>query len=357
MLLSSCPRCHDSIRIPSAATEMSVIRCPRCGEQFPLGEIINLLPPEAEIISGPGSEVKLVFPNEPSDGSEYALVDNSEATRTDFQFKESGPMASSPPMAKIDSNRPPRRPKRPEPNVAIEFLKVIVGGVVGLGLALFAVMWFMHKDPIGIVKQLPAQAYFIVPHELRTPDMKKLANQNSSEEEAADTMTPTVPTETIPLDDQPPANGDGANAPVSRNAPAGEKEDESPLATAFQQQVNASKQDKPAPKPRAVNKPAKVEPKATPKPMAEEQPKVEEKPEEETPPMMTETAKPMVDPEDEEGEPTEPTPIEAEVIEQITLASEELGEIGAEIPPHPSTETTPIDVGNVDLSPVGDGDN
>ena len=178
MLLSSCPRCHDSIRIPPSAQSQSVVRCPRCREEFPLNEILDQLPPEAEIVSGPGSQEHTVIPTNLADATEYVLAgEEAKPAVPDFRFKETGSLRpDTPPMAKIDSSRPPRRPKRPEPNIALEFVKVVVGGIVGLGLAVMAIMWFMHQDPLGIVDNLPVQAYMIFPEKKRTDEMNTLGN-------------------------------------------------------------------------------------------------------------------------------------------------------------------------------------
>lgn len=347
MLLCSCPRCHDSIRIPAAATETSVIRCPRCSEEFPLGEIFSALPPEAEVISGPGSEVTVAMVHDPAETAEYTLAQDASQPRTDFQIKDSGPLSSTAPMAKIDSSRPPRKPKRAEPNVFLEFLKIAVGGAAGLGIAVMMIMWFSHQDVFKIVPMLPPQAYFIVPEELHTSEMKTLANQGA-EPEVAPEIEP--PVETIPADEPAVEPEEEATSEtedqVSFNPPSRDS-DASPLAAAFQERVNASQQTKPAKKP-ATQKPKPVEPKPEPQMVAEEP---EPSPPVEAPePAETEPMEEVV-----VTGPTEPSPIAPELMEMITAASEELGPIGAEIPPVKQPEPIePIGEGTIDLSPVDD---
>ncbi|PQO35721.1 hypothetical protein C5Y96_08685 [Blastopirellula marina] len=337
---------------------MSVIRCPRCSEEFPLSEIFSSLPPEAEIVSGPGSEVTIAVPVGLADTSEYSLTGESIEPKSDFQIKESGPLAGSPPMAKFDSSRPARKPKKAEPNVILEFAKIVVGGAAGLAIAVLMIMWFGHQDVFKIVPKLPPEAYFLVPDELRTAEMRELANQGNEPTETnpeADVPVESIPTQE-PTEEEPVEASTDPDNQVSRNNPA-DNADESPLAAAFQQQVNAAKQKatpqnkpeaKPKPKPaaRKVNAEMPVsepiiaeEPAAKPMKPAEK-PEVAEAPAEEP-----------------KAEPTEPTPIDSTVVEMITEASEELGPIGAEIPPPPEpSQPEAISVDNVDLSPVGDGD-
>ncbi|MBA2114532.1 hypothetical protein [Bremerella alba] len=375
MLSSSCPRCHDSIRIPAFAKETSVIRCPRCTEEFPLSEIFSSLPPEAEIVSGPGSEVNIAAPAGLADTSEYNLVGASNEPTTDFQIRDSGPLASGPPMAKIDSSRPSRKPKKSEPNPILEFAKIIVGGAAGLAIAVVAIMWFGHQDVFKIVPKLPTQVYFLIPDELRTKEMKTLAAEGNSP-----TVPPSdsdVPVESIPTEGAPVDDASDADNQVSRNQPV-DNPNESPLAAAFNEQVNASKQSTPEKKPAAkpnpkpegrrvnaempVSKPAgAAEPKAEPKePSVEPKKKPSAKPMQPTtePEMTEEPAKaPQAKPTEPAAESKEPTPIDPVLVEMITEASEELGPIGAEIPPPAQAgQAEPVSEGNVDLSPVDDGD-
>jgi len=368
MLLSSCPRCHDSIRIPAFAKEMSVIRCPRCTEEFPLSEIFSTLPPEAEIISGPGSDVTVAAPAGLAETAEYNLAGEPDSPKPDFQIKDSGPLASSPPMAKIDSSRPTRKPKKSEPNVFLEFTKIIVGGAAGLAIAVLMIMWFGHQDVFKIVPKLPPQAYFLVPDELRTSEMRALAADGTTPEELIG--DPDVPVESIPAEETPqegePDNGTSdPDNQVSRNAPA-EDPDESPLAAAFQQRVNASKEPQPKQKPKNNSQP-KPEGRRMNAEMPIDEPIAAEEPPMETKEPTEEPAEPAAEPmepvaqspaKEPPAEPTEPTPIDPMLVEMVTEVSEELGPIGAEIPAvEQPSEADVISEESVDLSPVDDGDN
>ncbi|RCS40472.1 hypothetical protein DTL42_24155 [Bremerella cremea] len=331
MLLSSCPRCHDSIRIPASAQSHSIVRCPRCCEEFPLNEILDQLPPEAEIVSGPGSQEHTVMPTSLADATEYVLAgEETKPAVPDFRFKETGSLRPDmPPMAKIDSSRPSRKPKRPEPNLGLEFVKVVVGGIVGLGLAVMAIIWTMHRDPLGIAHKLPVQAYMILPEKMRTDEMKKYARGEApaatpeEDEEEIELTVEKISIEKFPVDEEP-----ADLAPLN----------EPPVA-----------------------EPLTFEPPMTELPLAEPALK---NPRLETPPVDPRVANEPLQPmaptaEDQASNPNAPPTLSlAEEVSMATEATNLLGEIGAQIPEPPGAEPTPpTNVGNVDLSPVDDGEN
>ncbi|WP_144976977.1 hypothetical protein [Bremerella volcania] len=322
-----------------------------------MSEILSSLPPEAEIVSGPGSEVTVAIPASLADTTEYNLASESIEPKNEFQIKDSGPLSSSAPMAKIDSSRPTRKPKKSEPNVILEFAKIVVGGAAGLLIAVMMIMWFGHQDVFKIVPKLPPQAYFLVPEELRTAEMRELANEGKTPDQLnsnADVPVESIPTED-PMDDEPAEQSLNTDNQVSRNKPADDVE-ESPLAAAFQQQVNASKQTTPQKKTAAQPKSKPTGRKVNAE-MPVNEPIVSEEPT--TKPMQPANESNAAEASTEEvsAEPTQPTPIDPMLVEMITEASKELGPIGAEIPPPEQPgEAEPISEGNVDLAPVDDGD-
>jgi len=196
MLIITCPHCHDSVRIPSAADESSLVRCPRCHAEYRLEEAFATLPPLVEVLSGPGSSDPVIVPSHSvGDDIGYALVAEGDPP---LNLRDSGPLQSPPVVGeglsggavrqtmpggggpKLDSSRP-RRPKKPEASPVAEFAKIIIGGAIGLLLAFGGILWFGKKDVLEVVPKLPTQAYFLVPAELRTPEMKELAAKNSED--------------------------------------------------------------------------------------------------------------------------------------------------------------------------------
>lgn len=349
MLLSSCPHCHDSIRIPSAAQPQSMMRCPRCQESFSLHDVLDTLPPEAEIISGPGALGHVVMPassvassGAPSLETYKLSGGESDQDLAEFRFKETGSLRPEPPMAKIDSSRPTRRPKKPEPNIAMEFVKIVVGGFAGLALAVFLIMWFAHKDPFDIAKKLPVQLYVLVPEKLRTQEMVDYANpaeEPVEEEEETDLVVETIPDEPKVIDGRPfneqRSEQLATDAPIVEPPPTQEFPfgDQSPV------------------KPEMMEPELEVPESSDPaEPMEEEE--TTAPPEENTELPVDE---PAVIPAD--AKPFPGTLSFEEEIAMVTEATQLLGEIGAEIPPRPGSTLPPTNVGNVDLSPADDGEN
>lgn len=199
MLIITCPHCHDTVRIPTAADESSLVRCPRCHEEYRLEEAFASLPPLVEVLSGPGSSDPVVVPvHIAEDDIGYALVAEGDPP---LNLRDSGPLQSPPVVGKgrpegtvrptrpgdgprLDSSRP-RRPKKPEVSPVAEFAKIIIGGAIGLFLAFAGILWFGKKDVLEVVPKLPTEAYFLVPAELRTPEMKDLAAQGRDDAEPA----------------------------------------------------------------------------------------------------------------------------------------------------------------------------
>ena len=60
MLTCNCPRCGETIGLPTAAVpEDATAQCPWCGELYPASEIIDKLPPMVELISADGQPLFL----------------------------------------------------------------------------------------------------------------------------------------------------------------------------------------------------------------------------------------------------------------------------------------------------------
>ncbi|WP_146118699.1 hypothetical protein [Blastopirellula marina] len=283
-------------------------------------EILDLLPPEAEIVSGPGAHEHTVMPTNLADATEYVLAgEEAKESAPDFRFKETGSLRpDTPPIAKIDASRPSRKPKRPEPNIALEFVKVVIGGIAGLALAMLAVMWFLHQDPMGIVKQLPVQAYMVVPEQLRTDEMKQYAKGDQAVQEAGEEEEVELTVEKISIDKFPVAEESVPQPPS--------EEPSLPVDPGMTPSIAEPSLEIPA-----VKEPVGAEPAAEASPT----------------------------PNDQVSDPNAPKELTLkEETSMATEASKLLGEIGAQMPEPPGSESTPpTNVGNVDLSPVDDGEN
>lgn len=174
MLIANCPHCNDPIRIPGAADASSRVRCPWCEETYLLADVFEHLPPLVEVLEGPGSQSEIALDVD----DEYQLAG---VAAPDFNFKDSeGTGSSSPaPMARVDgrSTSSARRPAKSSSNPAWEAFKVVGGGVFGIIIAMFAVMWISGDDKFHMVQYLPSFAYFAVPENLWTEGMRTAAGK------------------------------------------------------------------------------------------------------------------------------------------------------------------------------------
>ncbi|MFI4875529.1 MAG: hypothetical protein ACIALR_09335 [Blastopirellula sp. JB062] len=201
MLIANCPHCHDPIRIPGAADASSRVRCPWCEESYLLADVFERLPPLVEVLEGPGSATEVAM----TDGDdEYQLAG---AAIPDFQFKESAGAGSSvPPMAKIEgrSASTVRRPAKPTSNPIWEAVKVVGGGALGILIAMFAVMWISGDDKFHLIPFLPSYAYFAVPEQLWTDDMRTAAGK--PEDEAPDATSDETASQPLRVNKEPQTN-------------------------------------------------------------------------------------------------------------------------------------------------------
>ncbi|PQO35482.1 hypothetical protein [Blastopirellula marina] len=174
MLIANCPHCNDPIRIPGAADSSSRVRCPWCEETYLLADVFEHLPPLVEVLEGPGSQADISIDSD----DEYQLAG---VAAPDFNFKDSeGTGSSSPaPLAKVEgrSTSSARRPAKSSSNPAWEAFKVVGGGVFGIIIAMFAVMWVSGDDKFHMVQYLPSFAYFAVPENLWTEEMRTAAGK------------------------------------------------------------------------------------------------------------------------------------------------------------------------------------
>ncbi|EAQ82511.1 hypothetical protein [Blastopirellula marina] len=191
MLIANCPYCSDPIRIPGAADASSRVRCPWCEETYLLADVYEHLPPLVEVLEGPGSQAEIIATDSED---EYQLAG---AAAPDFNFKASeGTGSSSPaPLAKLEgrSTTAGRRPSKSTSNPAWEAFKVVGGGVFGILIAMFAVMWISGDDKFHMIPYLPSFAYFAVPEELWTDDMQTVAGKKPDEESGTQESEATEP--------------------------------------------------------------------------------------------------------------------------------------------------------------------
>src|SRR5262245_25298660 len=166
MTIVQCPRCRDEVTVPAKASPKALVRCPLCLEEYLLIEALSQLPPTLLVIDGSVTE------------DEPALAGAGAAAAGGDEYRMSGPAwsgmtdSSAPAGATVAPSRPqvkaaPRR-KETEKSVIAEGIKIILGGVVGLGMGLLVLWWVFGRDPLELGPKVSPYAPWIVPAKFRT---------------------------------------------------------------------------------------------------------------------------------------------------------------------------------------------
>lgn len=159
MIISSCPSCHEPVTVPNGASTSARVRCPLCSDEFLLAVVLEKLPPLLVLLDAPAPAASAAVAE-----SEVSLVPemgSRPAGTPAFEFDES----PAPGARKTVS--PSARPKRKEKSVVVEMIKVVGGGVVGLGLALVILWWGFGKDPFDFAPKVATYAPWMVPAKFR----------------------------------------------------------------------------------------------------------------------------------------------------------------------------------------------
>jgi hypothetical protein len=236
--------------VPVESECASWVRCPLCRGEFRLQEAIDFVPPALEVIPEPAVQVAaaksnakvspssgnivrpatdqgipelLINPERenfmPSAASFAAPADSTmpaEAT-DDFKLSPEQPSVRMPPVGRRPTlsgsteepwNSPPagtnqtargkpaantrgssRRPRK-ERNPIVELMKMVVGGVVGLGIGYGILLWEFKVDPFNLARYLPAA---IVPEALKTIDTSGTSELERGNSEGVERSRPADP--------------------------------------------------------------------------------------------------------------------------------------------------------------------
>jgi hypothetical protein len=142
----SCPKCQDQVTVPASAPRSARVRCPLCQEEYDLADALAQLPPALIVISA-APEEELVL------ASVGAREENSLEGDSRQEFSagllDTGPAHEKLVSAPTPSFRSAPRPKRKEKSMVVELVKIVLGGVVGIGLAILILWWGPGVD-LGI---------------------------------------------------------------------------------------------------------------------------------------------------------------------------------------------------------------
>jgi hypothetical protein len=351
------------------------VKCPLCQDEFSLGEMLQRLPPALIVISGPAPTVSAaaadddfatMFAGESGVTSgEVFELDSSDGEVPSFTLAgdadHGAAVATAPSMSKVT---PLPRRKKKEKNVAAELMKIVLGGVAGLLIGFFLLLWVWKKDILNVAPKFPAWAQWALPADLRksppsvtpistapeaNPQPSDSQEPDSATEAPADAMPDeAAPKEDLPADADKPkeATSDGDEAvakEIEADKPAIPAEDakevpkeieEKPADTEAEKQADAPPPDAKKEKPIDTDDPLDIRPPDSDKKVAEpkidvpkiDEPKLDEpkidvpkidEPKIEEPkiddPVKVEAPddKPMVDPTKPDDEKVEPKPDDA----------------------------------------------
>lgn len=182
MSIAACPRCEGQVTLPPGARPAAQVKCPLCEAQYALSDIYDKLPPMLVLLEAPveartaaggmthGESAfdSLFVPSSDANGEgELHLATEVERDAMSFDFGGSGggtALATAPSAKTL-----PARAKRPPKNPIKEGVKIVLGGVVGLSIGYFILLWAFDQDlcariakkPVGEV--LPAWMHWSLP--------------------------------------------------------------------------------------------------------------------------------------------------------------------------------------------------
>jgi hypothetical protein len=169
MTIASCPKCHESVRIPSAVSQRATVRCPLCLEEFLVAEILDSLPPVLEVVDDPEEGFSDAEPLESA--AAFGLAGPSAEDALDiaptFSIDRLRDRSSAAPATSANRRRVPSRPQRKKKNPAAEVVKIVLGGIAGLVIAQLLLWWMpwqhLRRDPFTLGPSIAKYAPWLVP--------------------------------------------------------------------------------------------------------------------------------------------------------------------------------------------------
>ncbi len=190
MSFGRCPYCSDEILLPDKAAPFSRVQCPLCREEFVLSEVLDRMPPQLIVLDAEDSEDSAEI-LQPAPASLTTIAPDASSPE-DFKIAplesdqdSSGPEGSGPqkPAAPVqfainagdDYEEQPTGKRivtggRNKKNPLVEVVKIVLGGVAGISIALLILLWLPGKwqrDPFKIGPKIGQYAPFMVPANFR----------------------------------------------------------------------------------------------------------------------------------------------------------------------------------------------
>ncbi|MGW8258438.1 MAG: hypothetical protein ACWGMZ_13210 [Thermoguttaceae bacterium] len=163
--ISACPRCQKMVTIPQGLDSTDLVRCPLCGEEYPLQQAMELIPPELIRVvpaneshsETPGKRplLKPIFPMEFSVPTSDAQT-NSDDSPADHDLDEHSHF-NHPIFTEIANHARESQKNSPEQSESTStnhkqrstlhiLLGSIISGLLALSLTYVALAWIMGSS-------------------------------------------------------------------------------------------------------------------------------------------------------------------------------------------------------------------
>ncbi|MDX1947091.1 MAG: hypothetical protein SFU86_16955 [Pirellulaceae bacterium] len=220
MTIVQCPRCRDEVTVPAKASPRALVRCPLCLEEYTLREALAELPPTLIVIDGSLPADDEYEPAMAGAAAAHAGGDlGGSYELSGGGFPTAAVLDSSPAADGAVTTAQPRLKgkirKRKEKSAIAEMIKVVMGGVVGLSLAIVGLWWIPKgwggaRDPANLGPTVGKYVPWIVPAEYRPQEKGAGGNAagGNGPTQIAQNNTPPAPAPTPKKTKAKPAPAD-----------------------------------------------------------------------------------------------------------------------------------------------------
>lgn len=170
MTVVPCPKCSESVSLPTGASPQAEVECPLCQESYELSEALAAAPPTLKVLNDPGAEELRLAPADqpaaisaPTGAAGGGPGININATVA--------PSTSASAVSGASGRRGAPGGKRKRKNPVIEMVKIVLGGIAGLVIAQLLLWWMpfqgLRRDPLMLAPKVSRYAPWIVPSQFR----------------------------------------------------------------------------------------------------------------------------------------------------------------------------------------------
>lgn len=196
-ILGNCLNCGGLVRVPVKSAADSKVRCPHCSNEYRLSEILDESVPELEIVeetpesftaplelAEPTVIQKDVFvvPPQLAEGAMRKRKRREHSEGSSSQRRERGGRGAAREDKRSRSERNSQHSSRGKTRTsktakspAVEFIKVVVGGLMAIPIAYAIVLWAFNKDPLNVGPQISRYAPVVIPADFQV-DLKSDLN-------------------------------------------------------------------------------------------------------------------------------------------------------------------------------------